>query len=481
MGEDLREFIKEAEDWGECRMIEGANWDLEIGRIAELSLSVPEPPLLLFDDIKGYPRGYRIAVNPLNSSRRLARALGLPAELTGIDRVKAWRDRISGFKSVPPVEVKTGPVKENIVVGEEIDLFKFPAPKWHEHDGGRYIGTADMIIQRDPDSGWVNVAIYRTMVCDRDSVGYHCVAGHHGALIAQKYWDRGLSCPIAIVCGMAPQLFAAANSVMPLGVSEYDFAGWIGNEPIEVVKGETVDLPIPAKAEIVLEGELVSPEDETVMEGPFGEWEGYYSGVRCPHPVVKIKAILHRNDPIILGAPMRVGAHDDEPLMTLDFSAQLWAELDRQIPGVTGVSFVPAARRWPLLVVAIKQLYPGHAKQAALAAAGVYRGATYVGRFIMVVDDDIDPTNIAEVLWALGTRCDPKEQIDFLSDRLSMASDPRLEPEKREIGDYTTTTAIINACRPYSWIDQFPKPIKSSREVLEETRQKWGAFIFGDS
>ena len=132
-----------------------------------------------------------------------------------------------------------------------------------------------------------------------------------------------------------------------------------------------------------------------------------------------------------------------------------------------------------MVVVSLKQMYPGHVKQAALIAAGSYRGATGVGRFVIIVDDDIDPTNMTEVLWALGTRCDPKTQIDFLTKRASQASDPRLEPRQRQSGDLTTSTAIIDACRPWAWRDQFPKATKSSPEVMEQVRQKWGSLLLG--
>ena len=132
-----------------------------------------------------------------------------------------------------------------------------------------------------------------------------------------------------------------------------------------------------------------------------------------------------------------------------------------------------------MVVVSLKQMYPGHVKQAALIAAGTYKGATHVGRFIIIVDDDIDPTNMTEVLWALGTRCDPGSQIDILTNRLSMASDPRLDPEKRKAGDLTCSTAIIDACRPWAWRDQFPGTTKTPPEVMEQVSRKWAKVLFG--
>ena len=135
---DLREFIKKADDLGECLVVEGADWDLEIGAIASLRGELPNCPLLVFDKIKGYEAGYRVASNLFTSPQRAALALGLPLGARGADLVKALREKLrGGVKPVPPVEVNSGPVKENIKVGDEVDLLEFPTPKWHELDGGR--------------------------------------------------------------------------------------------------------------------------------------------------------------------------------------------------------------------------------------------------------------------------------------------------------------------------------------------------------
>ena len=480
MFNDLREFIKQVEQLGEVRVVEGADWDLEIGRITELALSDPKSPLLVFDKIKGYPAGYRVVTNFLNSPKRLSMALGLPLYDKEVDLVKAWRDLIKqGFKPIPPVEVKSGPVKENILVGDDVDLFKFPAPKWHELDGGRYIGTGHMVIQRDPDEGWVNAGAYRVQIHDKSIATIHIVPGRHGRIIASKYWDRGLSCPTVVVCGEDPLLWRATISDIPWGESEYDYAGWLRNKPVEVVRGETVDLPIPATAEIALEGELVSPEVETQIEGPFGEWEGYYATGARPEPVFKVKAILHRNEPIITGAPPTVAAFDYEFGGYINRTAFLWNELDKHVPGVKGVRLPPETRSM-MSIISLKQQYPGHAKQAAMLASGVYGiGTAQMSRFTVIVDDDIDPNNMSEVLWAIVTRCDPATSIDIIDGCWGAGSDPRLDPEKRERGDLTCSKAIIYACKPYSWIKQFPPSIKSSPEVLAQVQKKWGKVISG--
>ena len=205
---DLREFISKIEEWGEVQTIEGADWDKEIGAVHDLLSSADNPPLLLFDKIKGYQAGYRVATQLYSTPKRTALALNLPPEKTQkIEMVKALRKKIMDIKPLPPVEVKTGPVKENILVGDEVDLFKFPAPIWRENTpAGRFIGTASSVITRDPDEGWLNLGAYRAQIHNKNTATVSIVPGHHGNVMRQKYWDRGMNCPMAICCGQEPML-----------------------------------------------------------------------------------------------------------------------------------------------------------------------------------------------------------------------------------------------------------------------------------
>ncbi|MBI2861157.1 MAG: UbiD family decarboxylase [Chloroflexi bacterium] len=475
---DLREHIDRAKQLGECKLVEGADWDLEIGAITELQLSAPDQPMLLFDNIKGYPRGYRIASNFLNSAKLVALGFGLPLESRGLAQVQAWRDKIKKpFKLIPPVEVAGGPVLENVLTGKDVDLYKFPSPKWHELDGGRYLGTGDMVITRDPDTGWINAGTYRVQVHDRNIATIFMCAGRHGNLTRQKYWDKGQPCPVAVVCGGDPLLWSMARSGLPWGVSEYDYAGWLRDEPVEVLKGPVTGLPVPAGAEIVLEGEIVPPGGETRIEGPFGEWPGYYCTGSREEPVFRVKSILHRDNPIVLGAPPQIGPYDYYYGYQVMRAAQAWNALEENVPEVKGV-WLPPEARGPLMVIAsIKQKYAGHAKHAALFLSGYYQTA-WLSRFIIVVDDDIDPTNMTEVIWALTTRCDPATSIDILRGCWSNDTDPMLSPEARRSGDWTNSKGIIIACKPFSWREDFPPSCKASPELLEKTRQKWGKLLF---
>ncbi len=469
MYKDLREFIAEVKQYDHLKTIEGADWDLELGLITELSLKQADPPLLVFDHIKGYKAGYRVLSNMAATPRRVAMTLGMPREARGLDLVKLWRNKIKGdFKPVPPVEVNNAPVKQNVHTGADIDVWEFPVPRWHELDGGRYIGTGDMVIQKDPDTGWVNLGTYRAQALDASTVALHANLGHHGAEIARKYWSRGQNCPVAVVCGQEPFLWTMACSNIPRGISEYDYAGWLTGRPVEVVKGAVIDLPIPAHAEIVLEGEFLPIEKESRIEGPFGEWWGYYGGKASPHPIIKVSAICHQNDPIIVGCPPMLPIDNDYARYIID-SSELWLDLDNHFPGVKGVWLAPEGRGGPMCIVSVAQQFPGHARHVAAALAS----SVACHRWVIVVDDDIDPSNTAEVLWALGSGCEPETSIDILRGFRTIASNPRVDPEKRKNNDFSSSRALVYACKPYSWQKDFPPSVRSTPEALEKTEKKW--------
>lgn len=467
--DSLREFIDEVERLGECKVIEGADWDLEIGLITEWQASLPNPPLLLFDEIKGYQPGYRVVSNLFATPSRTALALGLSLETKRMDLVKAIRDKLKGLTMLPPVEIEAAPVKENIHLGDEVDLFEFPTPKWHNLDGGRYIGTGDGVIMKDPDEGWINLGTYRVQVQSKSTVTIMMEPGRDGVRILRKWWSKGLNCPVAIATGLTPVLWAACTFDAPSGISEYDYAGGFQDKPIEITKGITVDLLIPATAEIVLEGELI--EGEIAEEGPFGEYSGYYAGGQRPQPVARINAVLHRNNPIIHGAPPLMIpstwglAHGERR------AANAWNELDKNVPGIKGVWLQDYAAFGPI-VVSIEQQYPGHAKQAAMAVLGV-RPTSFLNPFVIVVDDDIDPSNLAEVCWAVVTRCDPAISMDIVRGIRALPTQSSLDPYKRNRGDFTTSAAIILACRPYEWMKDFPATIKRAPMELKKTEEKW--------
>ena len=254
---DLRVFIKQVETRGELMVVRHADPHLEIGALYELSQEETYPPALMFEAMKGCDPGFRILCNVRNA--RL-----LVGDLT-LDALKAYRRRPRReLEPIPPREVATGPVlRERSQEGDEVDILKFPAPQWHAGDGGRYIGTECLVITKDPDSDWVNIGTYRVMVVDRRTLTVFIEPGKQGDVIRRKYWAKGLPCPMAISVGQAPILGMMAGTAFRPGESEYAQAGARIGRPIDVVRGKITRLPIPADAELVLEGLMPPPEQES--------------------------------------------------------------------------------------------------------------------------------------------------------------------------------------------------------------------------
>ncbi len=470
--QDLRDFIQQIDALGALRHIEGADPHHEVGGITEVAAGMPERPALLFDRIKGFPAGFRILSNAVTNPQRAALALGVDPKLRPLDALKAWMGRRQTLAPQKPVEVANPPFMENSMRGPDVDVTRFPAPVWHKQDGGAYIGSGSLVIMRDPDTGWINASIYRVQVHrpNRVSIQFDH-GGRHGSIIANKYWNKGQSCPVAIVNGEDPALFVAGFEYLPAGVSEYDFAGAVKGRAIEVHPGPVTGLPIPARAEIILEGHLKPIAESSVLEGPFGEFTGYFAADKRPCPVMEIDAIHHRNDPILLGSPPMKPPrfHFGLPLR----AAGMWSNLEAA--GVIDVTGVWQHVSQLMTVVALKQRYDGHAKRAALIAAA----HSYMGRLIVVVDDDIDPSDLADVMWAVTTRCEPSEQTDIIRNGWSSALDPRIPPEDRASGITSHSKLIIEAVKPFAWIDRFPKLSALSNEDARAIEDKWGETLRG--
>jgi UbiD family decarboxylase len=471
--QSLRDYLEQVEACGDLLRIDGADREEEIGALAEIVASTPGHPLVVFDKIKGFPPGYRVSASTMGGIRRMALGLGLDPSLSNVDLVRAWKEKLKTFKPVPAHEVQSGPVLQNVIAHKDIDLLSFPSPKWHERDGGYYIGTGCCVFLREPDEAWVNMGVYRVMVHDRTTLGIFINHIQHGRQILQKYWARQQSCPIVVSFGQAPSLYLAAAQREPWGVSELSVAGWLAGSPVEIIRGEVTGLPIPAHAEIVVEGEIPPMAQESLPEGPFGERTGYYATGTRNEPVIKVRSVMHRNDPIIQGDPPL------KPVPGMDHfgiplpAAAVWSALEYSgVPGVCGVwQHGPFAT-----IIAIKQHYEGHARQAAAIALGV-RTTLALGRFIIIVDDDIDPSDLRDVFWAVTTRCDPATQTEILKDFPTSDINPRVAPEDREQGRFLASRIVIDACRPYRWLKDFPATNVMSAERKKTISDKWKSAL----
>ncbi|MBI4492508.1 MAG: UbiD family decarboxylase [Chloroflexi bacterium] len=469
---DLRDWLDRVRAIGQLQEVQGADWNLELGILAELNAKRPDSKALLFDEITGYPAGFRVVAGALLNAPRLALALNLDPALDTSGLVQALRGQPRRWEvesaQYPPVEVARAPLMQNVREGAAANLLDFPAPFWHPKDGGRYLGTGCCVITRDPDTGQVNLGAYRVQVHDEHTLGLMISPGKQGAMHLQKYRARGEPCPVAIVFGEDPLLLMAAGLEVPLGICEYDYVGAIKGEPLRVTPGPLTGLPLPADGEIAIEG--LVPPDEVREEGPFGEWTGYYASGERPQPIVRVQATYHRDDPIILGSPPNRPPNDYSYWRAVVRSALLHDAVERAgVPEVRGVWAHEAGGARMLTIISIKQRFAGHARMAGFVASQIREGA-YAGRYVIVVDDDIDPSNTNDVLWAMSTRTDPATSIDFIRRAWSTALDPMVRPGSEAM---VNSRAIIDACRPYEWMDQFPAVSESSPELQAEVRRKW--------
>jgi UbiD family decarboxylase len=465
---DLREWLDRVAALGELRRVRGAHWNLEIGTLTELvRVEQSSPPALYFEQIPDHPPNFRLLTGMYNSPGRLALTLQLPTDTDERGLVEAWRRKVRSLAQIPPVEVSRGPILENVRTDGDIDLALFPAPLWHKLDGGRYLGTAGPTITRDPDESWVNLGNYRVMVQGKDLLSVWISPGKHGRIHRDKYFARGIPCPVAIVFGGDPLLLLSGMVALPAKFSEYDFVGAVRGEGIEVIRGPYTSLPIPAYAEMAIEGEILP--DQKAKEGPFGEFTGYYASGAHEEHLIKVKRVLYRNDPVICGAPPSIPPTDSTYGSGRLRSALVWNALeDCGVAGIRGVCCHEIGAGMHLTIVSIKQLYPGHAKQVAVLATNVASGA-YMGRYSIVVDEDIDPFDLKQVMWALCTRCDPESSVDLIRRCWSGPLDPIIPRERAGFN----SRLVFEAVRPYEWKDRFPPVVERDREIEQRVRQKW--------
>ncbi|HZA56314.1 MAG TPA: UbiD family decarboxylase [Candidatus Udaeobacter sp.] len=473
---DLRDWLELVDALGELKQVRGANSEEDIGAITEMLDHAEESPCVLFDEIPNYKPGYRVLVNGMGSRKRQALTLGLDTMDASHERLlQFWRELLKGFTPLPPVFVKRGAVQENILRDHDVNLDAFPAPVWHPLDGGRFIGTASINIMRDPDTGIINAGTYRNQVFDRNSIGIRAAPPHDGGIIKEKYMQRGQPCPIVTVVGSDPLLFLASCVQGPAyGESELDWAGGVRGSPIEVIQGEITGLPIPAHAEIALEGFITT--NEFSKEGPYGEWMGYYQDGYPQDRVVRIHRIYHRDDPILLGCPQGKPPHEDNRFLAYLRAGMIWDQLEKAgVPGVCGVWTPPEGGNRLMTVVALKTQYLGHAKQAGLIASQC-SGGIEMNRLTVVVDDHVDVTNIQDVVWAILARCDPERGVEIIKDTKGSRIDMAIAPDKRELN--ANSRMIIDATTPFTWKnDPLAGDIISTPERTRKILARWGWIL----
>lgn len=474
---DLRAWLDCIEaDGGLLRVTAPVSASQELAAATYMAARDENSPALLFENIAGDTQGARVLTNMLGAStRRFALALGMDADLPARGLILEMRKR--GDRRIAPIEVAAAaaPVNEIVLTGDDIDLTKLPAPRFWPRDGGDYIGTGDITFTRNPDSGRINVGCYRQMLLGPRRVGMYCSPGKHGLLDREAWWARGEPCEVVAAYGIDPIPFMVAAQSYSAETSELDIIGGLLGAPMELTPGLTTSLPIPARAEIVIEGTLSA--GDVAMEGPLGEFTGYYGRPQALQPVINVTSLHMRKQPILTAALMAdYPACEIGSYYAIMRSAAIWDDLERfGVPGVRGVYCHPAAASgWGMTVVSIKQQHAGHVARALSAAAQCAAGA-YFTKWIIAVDEDVDPVDINQVLWALSTRVNPVDDIDFQRKTWSTGLDPSQNPPHlRPYG----SKALIDACKPHRHLADFPRRTMIAKEVYEGVAARWTELGF---
>ncbi|WP_025322336.1 phenylphosphate carboxylase subunit beta [Deferrisoma camini] len=463
---DLRDFIARCEEEGQLKRI-GAevDWDLELSHVAKL-VEEQEGPALLFENVKDYDSP--VFTGAFATTQRLALALDKPTHLSLCELTREWM-KLAVDKIIPAQEVESGPVFENEYSGDDVDIFRFPSPRFFEKDGGRYIGTAVFLVTRDPETGGINLGTYRMQAQEKNRIGVQILKGKRGDRILKKYKKAGQKMPACVVIGCDP-LLMLAGSAMVAKASEYDVVGSLRGEPVTVTQGKVTGLPIPADAEIVLEG-WIDPDDLR-PEGPFGEYTGYYTDELfhpIPKPSMVVERVYHRNKPILWATSVGRPVTDNHWMLAFVRGATLWTELEKmRIPGIESVYLPPEAcgRFWA--IVSVRQMYPGHASQVA-AAVVASNTCTYGTKGVIVVDHDVRADDLPRVWWALATRFDPARDTQIIQRGRSTPLDPALDPDSNKL---ITSRILLDATVPFEW-EQKPVEVALVPEVVERIKKRW--------
>ncbi|MFM1815699.1 MAG: hypothetical protein RLZ98_2394 [Pseudomonadota bacterium] len=493
---DQRGWLKALKAAGEVREIEAeVDWNVELGTIMRLAQGEGDGPAIVFKNIKDYngnqARCREVFGLGLSSYRRLNMMLGMDADTHPRELVKLGRTLLT--ERIEPRIVDTGPVKENILKGADINLYDFPSPMWNAVDGGRYILTSAGCVTRHPETGVMNVGIYRGMVAEKDLIPILLWRAQH---IGNHYtaWQQAgaKAMPIAFVIGWEPCLDFCAGQPVPQGICEYDVMGAIRGEPVDLVKCETVDLEVPATAEIVIEGMISTDPADYAMEGPFAEFTGYVAGDKSPKPTAKVTCITHRNEPVLRGAlegSLPGSFSENAVCSSMMRAAAAWNVLERAgVPGIVDVR-CPPIQAGANIYVSIKQIYRNQAKQVAHALWGSSAGHVRY-KHVIVVDDDIDIYDYAAVDWAIAWRVNAGEDdVIIAPSTFGAGLDPSTRRRDRNgalFGTGKWARVLIDATINLDYDPdpdlggaRFPPTVWPSKDNVEKAYARWEELGFG--
>ena len=414
-------------------------------------------PLLMFNNVKnlyGEPSGFRVAINAFASRQKCTLALGMDKEKWRMETSLEYAKRANNLIKPVVVDKSEAPCKEVIITGDDVDLFKLPVVTHHEMDGYPYL--PDAVVAADPDNGVHNASHHRMIVTSKNESRIW-MSPRHLWNYYMRAQERNEPLPIAHVLGHHPCFFLGAESILPMDVCEYEVMGGLLQEPLRLVPSETYGdkLMVPADAELVIEGEIVPNCRE--CEGPFGEFTGYYGPQRWS-PVVKIKAITHRKNPIYMN--ISAGHPDTSILGGIAKEACIYEEIKRCCPGVKAVHLPISGTCRFHLNVSLKKRFDGEGKTAGIAALPHHD----IVKHVFVVDEDIDVFNEREMLWAIATRVQADQDVQILPNcRIGL-----LDPSATQEG--VGAKMIIDATKPVK--RPYAQKIGVPADVMERIKLK---------
>ena len=391
-----------------------------------------EGPALLFENIRGHE--IRVAGGLFANRRLMLEAL----ETTEEEANSKYLDAIDNL--VEHKVIEEGPCNEVVRLGEEADLTAFPFPTYCELDGGPFI-TLGIAISRDPEDGGKNASIYRHQVLGKRRLGVLSPPPHHLGVHYKKAEALDKPLELAIALGVPPSALVATQWEAGYGVDELTLAGALMGEPLEVVKCRTVDLEVPAGAEIIIEGRM--PPGVREHEGPFGEYTGYYTRA-SDKPVMEVSAITHRRNPILLAGMSGVPTTDNHVLKMIPMEASCYAMLKRKFAGIKRVHFHGSGGVGLMCIVAMKQYARNEARQVLATLLG-----SQGSKLAVVVDEDIDIHDMDKVMWAICTRAQAQKDVMILPNMTLW----QLDPSAPDDGSYSVMG--IDATRPFG--EEFEK------------------------
>jgi UbiD family decarboxylase len=451
VGQDLRSFLAEleAKTPGEVwRLREEIDGDYDLAALLWELERRGETPVVWCDRVRG--ARFPLVTNVFADRRRYAAALGVPVDALAAE----WLAR--GERRIPPRLVSGGPVKDVVRTGDDVDLGRLPIVRHFAEDAGPYV-TNGIVVAKDPDTGVRNASFHRMQLKGRNRLGTSLHSRRHLWDYARRAEERGEPLAVAVVIGAHPLFhFGAGLWKGPIDADEYDAAGGFLGEPLEIVSGVTVPVEAPAHAEIVLEGRILPGVREP--EGPFAEFTGYASERSTRH-VLEVTAILHRRDAVYQDIAAGISA-EHTTLLAVPQEARMLRVLRANFPTVKAVSYPQSGTCRLHCYISMKVTAEGQAKNAALAAFG----DDLALKLVVVVDDDVDVTRDADVLWAVATRMQADRDLSVIPNAMGAILDPSTR-------DGTTAKVVIDATRPLG------APFAKRHTLPHEARARAAALI----